>query len=199
MQELENKQNYRDMIKERLQALSQPEWASKSEIITEHVLKSSHWQYATHIALYFSVQKEVNTHGLIERAWQEGKVIYLPKCLPKQKLLSFYRVDRWEQLGKPYFGIKEPIPEQCTLLKAEELELVIVPGLCFDREGFRIGYGGGYYDRFLAQLNRAIPRLSLSFQFQLFDHPLPREHTDQPVDRIITDEACHTVKNCNEA
>lgn len=153
--------------------------------IQQRLFQSSVWQNATHVALYCSVKHEVDTHAVIEQARGEGKLVYLPKCEPSDKRLTFYQVESFDQLETVYYGIPEPNPAKCVKGNPEHFNLIIVPGLVFDHQGYRIGYGGGYYDRFLQQQDPETPLISLAFPFQVTRQSLPVESFDIPVDQIV--------------
>lgn len=153
--------------------------------IQQQLFQSALWQNATHLALYYSVNHEVDTHAVMEQAWKENKLIYLPKCDPGAKSLTFYQVEAFDQLETVYYGIPEPIPAQSAKGNPKNFNLIIVPGLVFDHQGYRIGYGGGYYDRFLSHHAQEIPMISLAFPFQVTDQSLPVEKFDIPVDQIF--------------
>lgn len=181
------KRSIRSKILKLREALTPVEWKDRSARIRQRLLRSKVWQEANHIALYHSVKKEVDTTGLIEAAWEEQKLVYLPKCEPKRRLLTFYRIDSFDQLEVVYYGLPEPDPARCAPLEMSQLDLAVVPGLAFDRQGYRLGYGGGYYDRFLAGLPDGVITLSLAFQFQVWADPLPRDTYDLPVHTILTE------------
>ena len=106
------------------------------------------------MGLRFPVPPEVDTYQIIRKAWDEGKRIVTPKCLPKDRQMDFRVLDRFDQLESVYFGLLEPIESKTVRVDPEEIDLLIVPGMAFERRGFRMGVGGGYYDRFLQALSR---------------------------------------------
>lgn len=142
------------------------------------------WKQANTIGITVSQGLEWNTRPIIEAAWCEGKTVCVPKCLPKTKQLEFYKFDTYDQLEKVYYNLLEPKPEETTKVSKEQIDLLIVPGLLFDRRGYRIGFGGGYYDRFLKDYpNQTI---SLASERQIINH-LPVEPFDLPVQMILTE------------
>lgn len=185
-----NKKEWRDRMSSLKARLSGQEWEEECNKIHNRLFSNSLWKDSTHITMYHSVDKEVDTLTLIREGWAAGKKIYLPKCDSKRKNLTFYRVESFNQLEVVYYGIPEPKPTECQELNLENLDAIIVPGLAFDLQGYRIGYGGGYYDRFLSSLSRRIPTLSLAFPFQMIEEALPREEYDLPVDFVITSQQC---------
>ena len=104
---------------------------------------------------YLSMGSELETRALIEGAWQEDKRVLLPRVVPDSPVLAWHRVDDFSRLALSSFGMYEPVLgvhpifPPSTVMELERA-VAIVPGIAFDRRGFRLGYGGGYYDRFLA-------------------------------------------------
>jgi 5-formyltetrahydrofolate cyclo-ligase len=92
-----------------------------------------------------------------------------------------------KELRPNKYGIPEPVPEDTAHCEYDYIDLVIVPGVVFDQCGHRIGYGGGYYDRFLSKIDLSVPRLSVAFEVQVI-REIPAESHDLPVDKIITEE-----------
>jgi 5-formyltetrahydrofolate cyclo-ligase len=185
-----NKKDWRDRLSSLKARLSDQEWEQESWEIHKRLISHPLWKESTHITMYYSVDKEVDTLSLIREGWAAGKKIYLPKCDSKSKTLTFYQVESFDQLEVVYYGIPEPKPTECHELNRGNLDAIIVPGLAFDLQGYRIGYGGGYYDRFLSSLSRRAVTLSLAFPFQLVEEELPREEYDIPVDIILTSQQC---------
>jgi 5-formyltetrahydrofolate cyclo-ligase len=192
-----DKKAWREMISKEKEDMTWSEWDHLSSSITAKTLLLPEWKRAEKVALYYSVEKEVDTKGILENGWSSGKNMFLPKSEPTTKKLTFFEVKDYGQLQIGAFGIHEPIPEKCRHLDKKELDLVIVPGVVFDTKGYRIGYGGGFYDRFLEN-NKVhnIPTLSLAFSFQVIDVHLPIDRFDIPVDQIITEEQLIVCKEC---
>lgn len=183
-----NKKDWREKISSMKAKLSEKMREEESRGIHKRLFALPMWTESTHITMYHSVDKEVDTLELIKKGWEDGKKIYLPKCDSSKKKLNFYRIDSFDQLEVVYYGIPEPKPNECQELNIAELDVMIVPGLVFDLQGYRVGYGGGYYDRFLGSLSRKISTLSLAFPFQVSKEELPREGYDIPVDFLVTSE-----------
>lgn len=130
-----------------------------SEDIMKQVTDSSVFQKATHMLSYASFRSEVFTDQLHEQCWQAGKRLYLPRTEPVENRMNFYEVSKDTPLIKGYQGIREPSGGMCfqpTRKKKDDFILMIMPGVAFDEEGNRIGYGGGYYDRYLEQYGKYI-------------------------------------------
>ena len=103
--------------------------------------------------------------------------------------MQFYEIDSFAQTERAFKDILEPIPECTVLVEKEQIDVIVVPGVVFDRNGYRIGFGGGYYDRYLQDFEGL--RVSLAFQEQLYTE-VPRESHDLPVHILITDNECIT-------
>lgn len=129
------------------------EQALCDSLIAKRLLELPAYQAAGTLFSYLSFGSEVSTRGLIERTWADGKTVALPRCIPETHGLAWHRVGSFEELSRGPYGIDEPLPCDTSAIDAADAppsSIAIVPGLVFDRRGFRLGYGGGYYDRFLA-------------------------------------------------
>lgn len=140
------------------------------------------------IMSYVSIGKEIFTHDFIKKSMQVGKKIFIPVTNPatKEMILS-HIIDFNRDLEKGYWGILEPKKEALRPLSSEVLDLILVPGLAFTQKGDRLGYGGGYYDRFLSSLTKPVTTISLAFKFQVFETLATKSH-DVPIDYILTEE-----------
>ena len=127
---------------------------------------------------------EVATRPILERAWSEDKRIACPKVEWRPRGLVSYAVTAADQLVEGRGGLLEPDPERARPVE-EGFDLVLVPGLAFDRRGGRIGYGAGFYDRFLEETDAL--KVALAYSLQVIDS-VPVEPHDVPVDRILTED-----------
>ena len=123
----------------------------KDSAILRRLLSLRQYQQASLVLTYVSTPIEVDTHQLIRQAFADGKRVGVPRCIDGTRLMEFYEIGSMEDLEKRTFGVLEPIPERCQLLTDFSKSICVVPALLYDLSGYRIGYGGGYYDRFLAQ------------------------------------------------
>lgn len=135
-------------------------------------------------AFYMAKGKEVSLSKTIGKSFLEGIKVFLPKTWLKERKLTFHRVYSFSDLVPGPFGLLEPNPknEEADL---SSLEVILVPGVVFDVKGYRIGYGGGFYDRVLKE-TRAL-KVGVCYSFQLVES-LPVEPHDVPVDLIITED-----------
>ena len=163
-------------------ALTEAEIASRSAVLAERLYETDQYRQAKSLYAYLSFNQEVRTSPIIERAWADGKRVAVPKVIGKE--MVFIWLDSFDGLGEGYYGITEPIED--GPVADDETALVLMPGLAFDPEGHRVGYGGGFYDRFLER-EPCHPLVALCFDFQMFEH-LDVEAHDIPVDRVISDK-----------
>lgn len=152
-----------------------------------HLLACAQWQQAHAVAATLSIGSELPTDALVARARIAGKRIALPRIDAATRMLELFFVDDIAAQTKPgVWEIREPIPERCEPAQPSSIDLVIVPGVAFDRTGGRLGYGGGFYDRLLPTMHPEVPKLSLAYSMQLVDR-VPRGPHDVMLDGIITE------------
>ncbi|MCK4839220.1 MAG: 5-formyltetrahydrofolate cyclo-ligase, partial [Desulfobulbaceae bacterium] len=141
------------------------------------------------VMFYASFKSEVQTMGAIARCIKQDKRVALPLTSVKEKMLRPYLIkDPTRDLKAGYCSIPEPDPDSAVLLNPREIDLVIIPGSVFDHNSGRLGYGGGFYDRFLANQAPASFRVALAFELQVIDDRLPLESHDQPLDCLVTEK-----------
>lgn len=187
-----DKKTLRQDMRAQLAQMSKAQYDAYSLQIHEHLLRESSIKKANVIGLTISAFPEVNTMPLIEKLWTQGKRVAVPKCEPKTRAMIFYEITSFDQLETVYMQLKEPIPTLTKEVPKEEIDCLIVPGVVFDRFGYRVGFGGGYYDRYLVSYNGE--RITLAFEVQLI-HKVPTDQYDLPVHKIITETS---VINCLE-
>ncbi len=167
--------------------LSYQEIKQKSQIIINKFVNTSHYKDSKIIMSYINMGNEIITKDLIKKGLQEKKRIIVPitdKKLKRLKLSELKDFDK--ELEKSTYGILEPKQEYIRHVEESILDIVIVPGLVFDQGGYRIGYGGGYYDRLIERLNKATILIGLALDCQLIDR-IPNEDFDKRVTYIITE------------
>lgn len=144
------------------------------------------WQY-THsqtLITYVSTPIEVDTHRIIEQALAAGKRVAVPRCVPGTRDMEFYFIEGLDELEPGTFGVLEPRPDRRRLLTDVSRGLCLVPALCYDWRGFRLGYGKGYYDRFLAGFGGHMVGLCYS---DCVRRKLPHGRFDRPVELLVTE------------
>lgn len=179
------KKELRQQTIARLKNIPQATHASTSEQIVERLLQTPAFLVANTIAVTMSNYPEVETRGLIQKAWAFGKKIVVPKSHPATREMTFYCITNFSQLEVAYANIEEPIEAVCDKVSIEEIDLVIVPGVVFTKQGYRIGFGGGYYDRFLSRYEGQT--IALAFEEQLAAS-IPIDAHDIAVQQILTNE-----------
>ena len=162
--------------------------ALRSRAAQERLLALEAWQAAAEIFCYCAVRSELDTRLLLEDAWSRGVRLLLPRCVPDQPgVMDLACACTAAELRPGAFNIPEPDPARCPAAGACTPDVAVLPGVAFDRAGHRLGYGGGYYDRLLAN-GRVQPglRVGLCFSVQLVD-ALPADPWDAPVHVIVTE------------
>lgn len=154
----------------------------KSKIIKQKLFKSSVFKKAKIVMFYLSCGGEVDTYQMIREALKQGKIIAVPVTNRKTNTMIPCRMRARTRLKKGIYAILEPVKK--TRIPLEEIDLVLVPGLAFDRNGNRLGRGKGYYDRFLKSLPKDTPCIGLAFDFQILPS-LPVKPHDFSVNRTI--------------
>lgn len=175
------KAELRKQVLQEMKAISQEQKQALDQALTDQFLKHPFYQEAKVIATYLSFPHEFQTQGLIEQALKDGKKVLIPKTYPKRRM-DFVVYDP-QQLVKTSFGLLEPQGD-LEVVDASQIDLIHVPGLAFTTKGYRIGYGGGYYDRYLEQFSGHT--LSTIYPCQIQDF-IPENH-DIPVQEVLIDE-----------
>lgn len=185
------KRDLRNLFKALRDTLSEEERAAKSEKILRNLTAHKGYKDAQTIFIYMSCGSEADTYKIIEKMILDGKKIAIPYLEETEKRMKPALFLGFLELAENRFGILEPVESALEFIKADTIDLVITPGLAFDKSGFRLGYGGGYYDRFFAenQFFSAKPpkKVGIAFIEQLSERNLPKSEHDIPVDFIITD------------
>ncbi len=172
------------MIKQ-LQTISKPQYEQMSYQIALQLYNNASFTSASHIGITISKFPEVDTYQIIRTAWQLGKKVSVPKCIPENRQMVFRQLEQFDQLESVYSNLFEPIVEKTVQTDSAEIDLLLVPGLAFSKKGYRLGFGGGYYDRFLQ--NYKGNTISLAFAIQLQEE-IPLQNHDLAVQKIITNE-----------
>lgn len=177
----------------RRQQLSDSRWRRLSDEVCAHVVSAAWFNNAATLLAYMPFRREVDVRPVVEQSWALGKRVFLPKVDPENKRMFPYLVRSYDDLKPGAYGILEPDPTRTPFGHLDALDLVFVPGVVFDRNGYRIGYGGGYYDRFLLRLPAGTYTVGVAFSFQVTEF-IPREAYDQPLDALVTDKGVVVFK-----
>lgn len=166
--------------------LSNHERKRKSSQISAKLFLRPEFKKAKAVMFYVSKDDEVDTSGMIKAALKMGKEVLVPVTLRRERRLIPSRlIDYDTELAPGPYGILQPKAEFIRRVLPDQIDLVIVPGLAFDKSGNRLGRGAGYYDRFLAGVPKKIPRIGLAFDFQVLP-VLPKSYYDLPVDKVLS-------------
>ncbi|MHB1419512.1 MAG: 5-formyltetrahydrofolate cyclo-ligase [Bacillota bacterium] len=168
--------------------MSLEEVKTKSQAIMDRLLGEEIYRKARMMMVYVDFRHEVETGGIIQNALEGGKTVAVPVCEPREtRLVPSKVMDYPGDLAPGTWGILEPKPDKLHPVEPVELDLVLVPGVAFDVKGNRLGYGGGYYDRFLTRLRPEAMAVALAFEEQILLEVYPEAY-DQRVHAIITDQ-----------
>ncbi len=160
---------------------------SKSRIIQKKVTATKEFKQAKIILFYASFMGEVDTWNMMRQALRLGKKVFLPRVLKDQKKMMFCLIENLENdLFPGTYGIMEPCEGCVSLSDPAQIDLVIVPGVAFDKNNHRLGRGGGFYDRFLNELSSSIPTFGLAFDFQIVKHLPYNRMLDVQVSRVVS-------------
>ena len=175
----------RQQLLRRLQQQEENERRQRSEAIRRKVFRLTAFRRAKTICCYVALPYEVQTWRMIEEMLLQKKRVVVPVVRPRTKRLALSEVRHPDaDLAKGAFGVWEPKRSAMRPVHSREVDLVLVPGLAFDRRGHRLGHGYGYFDRFLARLPKDTPTVGLAFRFQLFER-LPAASHDHAVQTVL--------------
>lgn len=174
-----DKKELRRAIRERKRAMTEEEIANRSAALGKAFIACELYQEADTIYGYLPYNQEVRTVPMLQQALKDGKKVAVPKVFGDE--MEFIYLTDMTQVEKGYAGIPEPIAD--GPVAHDEKALVLMPGLAFDPQGHRVGYGGGFYDKFL-QREPEHPTLALCYEFQMIEH-LETEAHDIPVDCVL--------------
>ena len=183
---MNNKQIIRKELLKKRNSLTEENCRKYSKLIEKQLLSLEQYQNAEHILIYVSYLSEVSTYNIINLALNTGKKVYCPKVL-SPGIMEFYEILSLEDVVLGYKNIPEPkITEEPYLNENSSKTLMIMPLVGFDKYKNRLGYGGGFYDRYLQRFSD-ICRIGLGFECQRYEKKLPTEETDITLDFIITE------------
>lgn len=176
------KKDFRRKCREIRKNIDEKQREKENQEIYAAFFELPEYKNAKSVFAYVSYGDEVDTISVIERILADGKKVLVPLCHKESHHMSAVLIDALSDLKKGAYGIPEP-DENGIVFEKDDIDLIIVPGLCFSEDGYRIGYGGGYYDRFLEGFNG----LSVGFAFsECIVKSVPTEKTDKKVDIIIS-------------
>ena len=161
----------------------------KDRKILDEFYESNYYREAKNIFIYISYDSEINTKGIIKKALRDNKKIYVPRTEFKTRLMDAVEITSLNNLIESEYGILEPSVEE-PHIDPNEIDLIVVPGVAFDRNGGRMGYGAGFYDRYFKKISKdnmkKVIKLALAYDFQILEK-IPMNEQDVPVNYIITE------------
>ena len=180
--ETRSKKEIRAEVKQHRKEATPEQIRANSNVICEKFLQLPEYKDAEVVFAYMDCKNEVETKKVIEQCWMDGKTVAVPKVLGK--IMKYYVIHSYNDLEDGYFGIQEPKYEQLEEIICED-GLMILPGVAFDEQRHRVGYGGGFYDRYLEEHPDMI-KIAFAFEFQMFKE-VPFETFDRQPEKIITE------------
>jgi 5-formyltetrahydrofolate cyclo-ligase len=188
-----NKKELRKKIIDLRDQLPPEERKEKSNLIAENLFSLPAYREAKVVMFFISFGSEVDTKMMVEETIRRGKIALAPKALPKTRELVPSQIIDWDKdLAPGAYDIPEPREERLRPYEPERIDLLMVPGVAYDTKGNRLGYGGGYYDRFFSLLKPGTPLVALVFDLQI-QGEIPVDEWDRRVDCIVTDERIITI------
>ncbi|MDO5715364.1 MAG: 5-formyltetrahydrofolate cyclo-ligase [Tissierellia bacterium] len=173
------KREFREQFMGKRKSLSPEIRREKDQLIFQRLIDSFLYQENKNIFIFVSSFDEVNTHPMIEQALKDGKKVSVPKVMGKEMVAI--EIKSLSELSPGTMGILEPTNEQ----EMEKIDLCVTPGLAFDKKGYRIGYGGGYYDKFIGKHQEMIT-LGIGYDLQ-WTEEVPHEAYDRPLDYFLSE------------
>ncbi|WP_319469678.1 5-formyltetrahydrofolate cyclo-ligase [uncultured Pseudodesulfovibrio sp.] len=185
----DEKKKLRETLLKRRTALTKEQVRDGSQGAVELIRTLTEWKNACEVLIYWPIRGEVDVRPLSMELWQRGCRVLMPRCRPDaygQMDIACAACE--DDLTPGAFSIMEPDADKCPAVASCQPDIAIIPAICFDRRGYRLGYGGGYYDRLLTTDDmKDTLRIGLGYNFQLVEQ-LPTQPWDMPVDIVCTDE-----------
>lgn len=189
-----NKSEFRSKILKERDKLTKDEIRLKSKTIFDKVTSMKDYQDAEYIMAFLSFSTEVDTHGFIQESLDLGKKVLIPITFPEKNEIKVSEIRSFEELELGYYNILTHKEAHLRFTDPSLIDFILMPGVVFDQEGYRVGYGGGYYDRFLANIDKKVLKLAVAFDLQIVDR-VPRDSYDIPVDIIVSEKRVLEVKS----
>ncbi len=184
----------REQCRQRRKLLDPSEKAEKDLAISERVKKLYQYRTAKVIMVYVSTPIEIDTFKIIENAFKDGKQVAVPRCIPETRQMEFHYITSIDELSPGTFGVLEP-PEFYPVVTDFASSLMLVPGFLFDSFGYRLGYGKGYYDRYMSRYNGSA--VGLCYSHELKRH-MYHGRFDRCVDTLVSDQWIRRTKKLSE-
>lgn len=190
----------KDKIREKMYSLrsnlSSKDYNEKNKHVEENFYSLSLEKEYNNFMSYVNIKKEVRTRLIIDNLIKKNKTVSVPICLQKTTNLIASKINSLDELESSFFNLFEPKKEKIEEISPINLEVIIIPGIAFDRSGNRIGFGKGYYDRFLKKVKPGALKIAMAYDFQVLKD-LPTDSFDVNMDMIITDKEIIEIKDNN--
>ena len=184
------KQSIREAQKKHRAEMDKERKASLDRDIAANVRRLNEYSPAKTLLVYVSTPIEVETKLIIENAWADGKKVAVPRCIPDTRDMEFHFISSFDELSPGSFSVLEPDPSLPIVTDFTDC-LMIVPGMQFDMNGYRLGYGKGYYDRYMVRFNGRSAGICYSNELRPYMH---HGRYDRSVDIIVTDKKIKTCR-----
>ncbi len=181
--ETRSKKDIRKEVKQHRREATPEQIRMNSNAICEKFIQLPEYKEASVVFAYMDCKNEVETKKVIEQCWKDKKTVAVPKVFGE--IMKYYVITSYDDLEEGYFGIPEPKYEKLQEIVCED-GLMILPGVAFDIHRHRVGYGGGFYDRYL-EAHPNMKKIAFAFEFQMFDE-VPFEEFDRQPEKIITEK-----------
>lgn len=188
------KNEYRARAKEYRASLTENEKVALDTAIFNNLRSVLEYENAKTVLCYMSTPSEVDTKGIISSLFEQNKTVAVPRCIDNTRDMNFYIISSFEETYKRTFGVFEPDKDKCQRLRDFRNAVCILPGLGFDKEGYRLGYGKGYYDRFLSSFKGI--KIGIVYEKCLFEK-LMHGFFDVPTDIVVTEKQVYYIKGKN--
>jgi 5-formyltetrahydrofolate cyclo-ligase len=184
---LDEKARIRKVVLGVRDALAPETRAAKDSLIKKRLRSLPQFIHAQTIFFFASFRSEVSTGPLMEESLKRGKRVVVPRVDRDSRTLELYEITAFSELVPGYMGIPEPDVAEERRRDINDADLVIMPGAAFDRQGNRLGYGGGYYDRLLSGLSKSVPLIAVAYEEQIIES-VPFGPHDIKVHTLVTDK-----------
>ena len=183
-----NKKHLREKYKLIRRSIPQNDKDILDSGVYKNVMNSNFVHESNKICIFISFGSELDTHKIIKSLIELKKEVYVPITNPKTKCLDISRIYSFDDLEIGFYNILTPKKSKIHLIDKNKLDIVFTPGLIFDKRGYRIGFGGGYYDRFFSNLNPSIAKVGLVYSQFVTDRDLPIDEYDEKINFLITEK-----------
>jgi len=185
-----DKKTMRKELLEKRKALTEEQRREYEETILRHLTEMPEVQEAKVLLLYLDFRGEVSSEGMIRWGIEQGKTVCAPVTVVDERRLIPVRIETAGEYDVGAYGIREPKMRDELVVGVEEIDAVILPGVGFDRKGGRLGYGGGYYDRFLPRLRPDAKKIAVAYEVQVIK-AVPMEEHDTILDAVVTESGVY--------